>query len=81
MSILVRMICVCCTLCKPTYDDNSERCIVIAEARQMLREDAIIGISVSNTTEAQKAIEMDANYVGIGTLFATPTYVAATNAS
>lgn len=47
----------------------------------MLREDAIIGISVSNTAEAQKAIEMNASYVGIGTLFATPTYVTVTNAS
>lgn len=55
--------------------------IVIAESREMLREDAIIGISVSNTAEAQKAIEMNAGYVGIGTLFATPTYVAVANAS
>lgn len=47
----------------------------------MLSEDAIIGISVSNTTEAQKAIETNADYVGIGTLFATPTYVAVNNGS
>ncbi|CAI7614784.1 unnamed protein product [Penicillium manginii] len=44
-----------------------------AEARSILPKDAIIGISASTLEEAQKAIADGADYLGIGTMFATPT--------
>ncbi|KAJ5151208.1 uncharacterized protein N7482_010460 [Penicillium canariense] len=42
-------------------------------AKKLLPKDAIIGISTSSVEEAQKAIDDGADYLGIGTLFATPT--------
>lgn len=42
-------------------------------AKKLLPSDAIIGISTSNLEEAQKAIADGADYLGIGTMFATPT--------
>ncbi|EAW06397.1 bifunctional hydroxyethylthiazole kinase/thiamine-phosphate diphosphorylase [Aspergillus clavatus NRRL 1] len=45
----------------------------IAEAKQLLPKDAIIGITASSIEEAQKAIEAGADYLGIGTMFATST--------
>jgi thiamine-phosphate diphosphorylase / hydroxyethylthiazole kinase len=45
----------------------------IKAARKQLRDDAIIGISVSSVAEAKKAVEQGADYLGIGTMFATPT--------
>jgi len=39
----------------------------------MLPKDAIIGISASTLEEAQKAIADGADYLGIGTMFSTPT--------
>ncbi|KAL4966316.1 bifunctional hydroxyethylthiazole kinase/thiamine-phosphate diphosphorylase [Aspergillus stella-maris] len=47
--------------------------MVISEAKKLLPKDAIIGISASNIEEAQAAIAAGADYLGIGTLFATPT--------
>lgn len=44
-----------------------------AEAKRLLPENAIIGISASNIDEAKKAIDEGADYLGIGTMFATPT--------
>ena len=45
-------------------------------ARNILGEKAIIGASVSSVEEAQRAMfDEGADYVGIGTVFATPTYV------
>jgi thiamine-phosphate diphosphorylase/hydroxyethylthiazole kinase len=38
-----------------------------------LPKNAIIGISTSSIEEAQKAIANGADYLGIGTMFATPT--------
>lgn len=45
----------------------------IEEAKKLLPKDAIIGISASSVEEAQRAIEAGADYLGIGTMFATPT--------
>jgi len=39
----------------------------------LLKKDAIIGISASSVEEAVTAVENGADYLGIGTTFATPT--------
>lgn len=46
----------------------------IAEARKLLPETAIIGVTASSIEEAENAINSGADYLGIGTMFATPTY-------
>lgn len=43
-------------------------------AKKLLPKDAIIGISTSSIEEARKAVADGADYIGIGTMFATPTY-------
>lgn len=43
------------------------------KARNILGSDAIIGVTASSVDEARKAIEDGADYLGIGTTFATPT--------
>ncbi|KAI0902437.1 TMP-TENI-domain-containing protein [Annulohypoxylon nitens] len=45
----------------------------LASARKLLGEDAIIGVTVSNWTEIQAAVKGGADYLGIGTIYATPT--------
>ena len=45
----------------------------ISEARKLLGPDAIIGVSTNNVEEAQNAISSGADYLGIGTIFATNT--------
>ncbi|KAI9773610.1 MAG: hypothetical protein M1840_006884 [Geoglossum simile] len=47
--------------------------IDLPTARKLLGDRAIIGVSVSSTNEAVRAAKGGANYVGIGTLFATNT--------
>lgn len=47
--------------------------ISYAEARKLLGPDAIIGVTASSIEEASKAIQDGADYLGIGTTFATPT--------
>ena len=47
--------------------------LAIEEAKKLLPKDAIIGISAATVEEAQKAIDAGADYLGIGTMFATPT--------
>lgn len=42
-------------------------------AKRLLPKNAIIGISASSLEEAQKAVADGADYLGIGTMFATPT--------
>ena len=42
-------------------------------ARELLGPHAIIGATVSNPSEAIEAIDAGADYLGIGTVFATPT--------
>ncbi|KAJ5339429.1 hypothetical protein N7452_006157 [Penicillium brevicompactum] len=43
------------------------------QAKLLLPKDAIIGISTSTVEEAKKAVADGADYIGIGTMFATPT--------
>ncbi len=45
----------------------------LATARTLLGPDAIIGVTVSTVDEALKACEGGADYLGIGTVYATPT--------
>ncbi|KIW25203.1 hydroxyethylthiazole kinase [Cladophialophora immunda] len=45
----------------------------VARARQLLGSDAIIGVTASSPGEADRAIKDGADYLGIGTTFATPT--------
>ncbi|KAL4911004.1 hypothetical protein BDW74DRAFT_164683 [Aspergillus multicolor] len=47
--------------------------MLISEAKKLLPKDTIIGISASSIEEAQAAVAAGADYLGIGTLFATPT--------
>lgn len=47
--------------------------IAILAAKKILPKDAIIGISASSVADAAKAVEQGADYLGIGTVFATPT--------
>ncbi|KAB8219944.1 Hydroxyethylthiazole kinase family-domain-containing protein [Aspergillus novoparasiticus] len=47
--------------------------MAIEQAKQLLPKDAIIGITAASIEEAQKAIDAGADYLGIGTMFATPT--------
>jgi thiamine-phosphate diphosphorylase/hydroxyethylthiazole kinase len=49
--------------------------VAIEQAKKLLPKDAIIGITAATIDEAQKAIAAGADYLGIGTMFATPTYV------
>ena len=42
-------------------------------ARKLLGPDAIIGVTASNENEAIQAAKDGASYLGIGTVFATPT--------
>lgn len=44
-----------------------------ARAREVLGEDAVIGRSAGTAGEALEAVREDADYVGVGTVFATPT--------
>ncbi|KAK4157892.1 putative hydroxyethylthiazole kinase [Chaetomidium leptoderma] len=45
----------------------------LSTARKLLGPDAIIGVTVSTVDEALKACEGGADYLGIGTVYATPT--------
>ncbi|KAI1492095.1 TMP-TENI-domain-containing protein [Biscogniauxia mediterranea] len=45
----------------------------ISSARRLLGPDAIIGVTVSNARETEAACAAGADYLGIGTVFATPT--------
>lgn len=45
----------------------------ISEARKLLGHDRIIGATVSSIEEARVAVERGADYLGIGTLYATST--------
>ena len=42
-------------------------------ARRLLPDTAIVGVTVSSVDEANAAIQAGADYLGIGTMFATPT--------
>ncbi|KAL2020255.1 hypothetical protein VTK56DRAFT_8579 [Thermocarpiscus australiensis] len=45
----------------------------LSTARRLLGPDAIIGVTVSTVDEALRACEGGADYLGIGTVYATPT--------
>ncbi|RDL30164.1 Uncharacterized protein BP5553_10442 [Venustampulla echinocandica] len=47
--------------------------IDLGSARKILGKDAIIGVTVSSIVEAEAACDGGADYLGIGTVFATPT--------
>ncbi len=45
----------------------------LAEVREMLGPDAVIGVSAGSVEEAHEAVRGGADYLGIGTVFSTPT--------
>lgn len=45
----------------------------ISRAREVLGPDAIVGRSASTAEEAREAVREGADYLGVGTVFATPT--------
>lgn len=45
----------------------------LEEVKKMLPDNAIIGVTASSIEEAQSAIAGNADYLGLGTMFATPT--------
>lgn len=45
----------------------------LAQVRSLLGPDAIIGVTTSSVREADTAIDGAADYLGVGTMFATPT--------
>lgn len=47
--------------------------IDIDSARHMLGKDAIVGISTHSSEDAQKAMALGADYIGVGPVFETPT--------
>lgn len=47
--------------------------IPVEEARRLLGDEAIIGVSVDTVEEAVKAVEDGADYIGVGAIFATKT--------
>ena len=53
--------------------------ILANKARNMLGEDKIIGVSVSNVTQAIEAQKAGADYLGIGSVFTTTSKSDATN--
>ena len=48
----------------------------IATARQALGKDAIIGATACSVEEAHQAVKNGADYLGVGTVFPTPTQVS-----
>ena len=45
----------------------------IAKAREALGPKAVLGLSVGSVGEAREAVDEGADYLGVGTVFATPT--------
>lgn len=45
----------------------------VSEVREVLGPDCVIGVSAGSVEEAGKAVEDGADYLGVGTVFATPT--------
>ena len=56
-------------------DRKTDSCADLATARRLLGKDAIIGVTASSAEEALQAANAGADYLGIGTVFATPTSV------
>lgn len=53
--------------------DELTRSSDIVVARKLLGENAIVGVTASSVDEAREAVMAGADYLGIGTVFATPT--------
>lgn len=47
--------------------------VEIETVRELLGPDAIIGVSANNLEDAVAAVIGDADYIGIGAVYATPT--------
>ncbi|MGM0508102.1 MAG: thiamine phosphate synthase [Fusobacteriota bacterium] len=47
--------------------------IPVREARNILGDDKIIGLSTHSEKQAKKALELNVNYIGVGPIFKTPT--------
>lgn len=47
--------------------------IGVQEARKLVGDDKIIGVTASNVEEAIKACEQGADYLGLGTVYSTAT--------
>ena len=45
----------------------------VSKAREMLGPDVVVGRSASSVREAREAVEEGADYLGVGTVFTTPT--------
>jgi thiamine-phosphate pyrophosphorylase len=45
----------------------------LAEAREVLGAEAVVGLSAGSVEEALRAVAAGADYLGVGTVFATPT--------
>jgi thiamine-phosphate diphosphorylase/hydroxyethylthiazole kinase len=58
-----------------TYTPNrvTNRLVDLSTARKLLGPDKIIGVTASTVDEALKACEGGVDYLGIGTVYATPT--------
>lgn len=55
------------------FSDRMTDSVGVAEAKKILPNNAIIGVSASSIDEAKKAIAEGTDYLGVGTMFATPT--------
>lgn len=66
---------------RPTWVSDQRECPAmslishqdIITARQLVGSKMIIGVTVSSLAEALTAVEAGADYLGIGTVYATPT--------
>lgn len=71
---------------QPTNNNSLRRWLTndsaaIQKARRLLGEDKIIGITANTVDEALTACEQGADYLGVGTIFSTQTYVDSQNPS
>lgn len=57
-------------------DVNLQHQLGVQEARRLIGQDKIIGATASNIEEAIKACKDGADYLGLGTVYSTATYVA-----
>lgn len=55
------------------YTKSSRDYTDLESARRILGKDAIIGVTANSLEEAEIAAKAGADYLGIGTVFATPT--------
>lgn len=65
--------------CSPRVTTHCSSISDLASTRQMLGPEAIIGVTCNNISEAEFAASGGANYLGIGAVFATSTYLILTS--